>query len=260
MIPVRKPLAMPVVPAVVPPLSPFRDGGSRPATGGAEGRLRRPRGAGATGKDSLSRTSRYCACHVARVPRRRGKVPCGETEREVGETPGMPAGAGMVGGRLTRPHAYLPPDRAQARRGRRGGQVGGHGRDHAARAAPGAGGPCGRGPDDVGEGLPRGHRRPRRVGHRGGTSGGSPTGAAQGSGNAPDGGRRQRPPARRGNAAVVTGPYGASLKPPATPGDLYRVLTWNSVPGSRTLNLDGMRTVVAREPIRVDSQMPRAPS
>ena len=94
----------------------------------------------------------------------------------------------------------------------------------------------------------------------GGTSGGSPTGAAQGSGNAPDGGRRQRPPARRGNAAVVTGPYGASLKPPATPGDLYRVLTWNSVPGSRTLNLDGMRTVVAREPIRVDSQMPRVPS
>ena len=76
----------------------------------------------------------------------------------------------------------------------------------------------------------------------------------------PTGARRQRPPARRGNAAVVTGPYGASLKPPATPGDLYCVLTWNSVPGSRTLNLDGMRTVVAREPIRVDSQMPRVPS
>ena len=43
-------------------------------------------------KDSLSHTSRYRACHVARVPRRRGRVPCGETEREVGETPGMPAG------------------------------------------------------------------------------------------------------------------------------------------------------------------------
>ena len=37
----------------------------------------------------------------------------------------------------------------------------------------------------------------------------------------PTGARRQRPPARRGDAAVVTGPYGASLKPPATPGDLY---------------------------------------
>lgn len=36
-------------------------------------------------KDSLSHTSRYCACHVARVPKRRRKVPCGETRREVGE-------------------------------------------------------------------------------------------------------------------------------------------------------------------------------
>ena len=95
---VRKPLAMPVVPAVVPPLSSFRDGSSRPATGGAEGRLRRPRGAGATGGDGLSHTSRHCACRVARVPRRRGRAPCGETEGEVGGTPGMPAGAGMVGG------------------------------------------------------------------------------------------------------------------------------------------------------------------
>ena len=42
-------------------------------------------------KDSLSHTSRGCACHVARVPRRRRKVPCGET-REVSGTPGTPAG------------------------------------------------------------------------------------------------------------------------------------------------------------------------
>ena len=76
----------------------------------------------------------------------------------------------------------------------------------------------------------------------------------------PTGARRQRPPGRRVNAAVVMSPYGALLKPPATPGDLYCVLTWNSVPGSKTLNLDGMRTVVAREPIRVDLQMPRVPS
>ena len=47
-----------------------------------------------------------------------------------------------------------------------------------------SGGPYGQGPDDVGEGLPRGHRRPRRVGHREAR----PTEVAQGSGNAPDGG------------------------------------------------------------------------
>ena len=34
---VRKPLAMPVVPAVVPPLSSFRDGSSRPTTGARRG-------------------------------------------------------------------------------------------------------------------------------------------------------------------------------------------------------------------------------
>ena len=43
-------------------------------------------------KDSLSHTSRYCACHVVWIPKYRGRVPCGETGREVGETPGMPAG------------------------------------------------------------------------------------------------------------------------------------------------------------------------
>ena len=43
-------------------------------------------------KDSLSHMSRYCACHVARVPKRRRKVPCGETRGEVGEIPGMSAG------------------------------------------------------------------------------------------------------------------------------------------------------------------------
>ena len=43
-------------------------------------------------KDSLSHTSRYCARHVVWIPKYRRKVPCGETRREVGETPGMPAG------------------------------------------------------------------------------------------------------------------------------------------------------------------------
>ena len=36
-------------------------------------------------KDSLSHTSRYCACHVVWIPKYRRKVPCGETRREVGE-------------------------------------------------------------------------------------------------------------------------------------------------------------------------------
>lgn len=62
-------------------------------------------------KDSLSHTSRYRACHVARVPRRRRKAPCGETEREVGETPGMLAGrtggAGMVEGSACPDHTRI---------------------------------------------------------------------------------------------------------------------------------------------------------
>ena len=43
-------------------------------------------------KDSLSHTSRYCACHVVWIPKYRRKAPCGETRREVGEIPGMLAG------------------------------------------------------------------------------------------------------------------------------------------------------------------------
>ena len=93
-----------------------------PYHGGAEGRLRRPRGAGATGKDSLSHTSRDRACHVARIPKRRRKAPCGETEGEVGEMPGMPAGAGMVGGSARPDHTRTCPRIAPRRgRGRRGG-------------------------------------------------------------------------------------------------------------------------------------------
>ena len=101
-----------------------------------------------------------------------------------------------------------------------------------------SGGPCGRGPDDVGEGPPRGRRRPRRVGHQGGTSGGSPTGAARGGGNAPD----------EGPAAAATGPswrcrcrdgplWGGDTKAFGYAGGFlfqyYCVLTWNSVSSSR---------------------------
>ena len=163
---VRKPLAMPVVPAMVPPLSPFRDGSSRPTTGARRGGC-----AVREGREPRARIAHRTRAGIARATWRgcRGVAGGCCAARPKGRSAGRPgcrAAPGWWGGRLTRPHAYLPPDRAQARRGRRGGQVGGHGRDHAARAAPGAGGPCGRGPDDVGEGLPRGHRRPRRVGHR----------------------------------------------------------------------------------------------
>ena len=96
---------------------------------------------GSHGKDSPSHTSRHCACHVARAPRRRRKVPCGETEGEVGETPGMPTGqtggAGMVGD--ARPDHARVCLRVAPRRGAGdvAGRLGaGQGRGHAARAAP----------------------------------------------------------------------------------------------------------------------------
>ena len=138
--------------------------------------------AGATGRNGLSHASRYCACHVARVPKRRRKVPCGETEREFSETPGMPAG--QTGG--TRSGGLAGGDRTTWARGHHAGTVG-------------------LSESVTGEARPAAVRR-------------EPHGVA---GMPPTGARRQRPPARRGDAAVVTGPYGASLKPPATPGDLY---------------------------------------
>ena len=116
-------------------------------------------------KDSLSHTSRYCACHVARVPRRRRKVPCGETEREVGEISGMPAGrtggVEMVEGGACPDHTRICL-RIAPRRG--AGDVVGRSRSMGATMPRERhherGGPCGQGPDDVGEGPPRGHRRP----------------------------------------------------------------------------------------------------
>ncbi len=87
-----------------------------------------------------------------------------------------------------------------------------------------SGGPYGQGPDDVGEGPPRGHRRPRRAGRWEACPAAVRREPHRVAGMPPTGAWRQRPPARRGNAAVVTGPYGASLKPPVTPGDLYSPL------------------------------------
>ena len=111
------------------------------------------------GKDGLSRASRYCACHVARAPRRRRKVPCGETEGEVGETPGMPAGqtggVEMVEGSACPDHARVCLRIAPKHSA---GNVVGRSRGKSAiilRERHHE-----RGPDDVGEGPPRGRRRP----------------------------------------------------------------------------------------------------
>ena len=110
-------------------------------------------------KDSLSHTSWDCACHVARVPKYRGRVPCGETGREVGETPGMPAGqtggVEMVEGSACPDHARVCLRIAPKHSA---GNVVGRSRGKSAiilRERHHE-----RGPDDVGEGPPRGRRRP----------------------------------------------------------------------------------------------------
>ena len=114
-------------------------------------------------KDSLSHTSWDCACHVVWIPKYRRKVPCGETRREVGETPGMPAGqtggVEMVEGSACPDHTRIclriaPKQRATWWVGR-----GVRARSYRASGTM-SGDPCGQGPDDVGEGLLREHRRP----------------------------------------------------------------------------------------------------
>ena len=132
-----------------------------PYHGGAEGRLRRPRGAGATG-----RIAHRTRAGIARATwrgyrsvagRRRAARPKGRSAR----CPGCRPAPGWWGGApAPTTHAPAPGSRPGAAAGDVVGRPGGQERDHAARAAPGAGGPCGQGPDDVGEGPPRGHRRP----------------------------------------------------------------------------------------------------
>ena len=177
---VSKPLAMPVVPAVVPPLSSFRDGSSRPTM---EARRGGSHGQGQpVAHEPVSRVPRGAGAEASRE----GAV---RRDQEGGRRDTRDAGRRRDGGgeRPSRPHTHLPPDRAQARRGRRGGQAGGQGRDHAARAAPGARA-LRAGTGRRGRGATT--RAPSALASRppGGTSGGSPTGAARGGGNAPDGG------------------------------------------------------------------------
>ncbi len=137
---VRKPLVMPVVPTVAPPPSSFRDGGSRPTTGARRGGCavregREPQaGTACRARAGVARATRRGCRGVAGGAVRRDRRGGRRDVRDAGRPGGRRRDGG--GGRPSRPHAYLPPDRAQARRGRRGGQAGGQGRDHAARAAP----------------------------------------------------------------------------------------------------------------------------
>ena len=133
-------------------------------------------------KDSLSHASRYCACRVARVPKYRGRVPCGETRGEVGETPGMPAGqtggAGMVEGSACPDHARVRL-RIAPRRG--AGNVVGRSRGKSAiilRERHHERGPLRAGTERCGRGATT--RAPSALTSRpsGGTSGGSLTGAS----------------------------------------------------------------------------------
>ena len=163
---VRKPLAMPVVPAVAPPPSSFRDGGSRPATGARRGGC-----AAREGRELWTRTAYRTRAGIARATRRghRGVAGGCRAARPKGRSAGRPGCRAAPGWWRGAPD---PTTRASASGSRPG----------AARATWWAGrggrgattprewhqgrGPCERGPDDVGEGLPRGHRRPRRAGRR----------------------------------------------------------------------------------------------
>ena len=82
----------------------------------------------------------------------RAARPKGRSAGRPGCRPARRAAPGWRGGACP-DHAHVRLRIAPRRGcGRRGGRAEGQGRDHAARAAPGAGGPCGRGPDDVGGG------------------------------------------------------------------------------------------------------------
>ena len=168
-------------------------------------------------------------------------MPCGETEGEVGETPGMPAGqtggAGMVGDACP-DHARVclraaPKHSVSNVVGRLKGKsaIILHERHHERGPLRAGTGRCGRGATTRAPSAPA-SRSP------GGTSGGSPTGAARGGGNAPD----------EGPAAAATGPswrcrcrdgplWGGDTKASGYAGGFlfqyYCVLTWNSVSSSR---------------------------
>lgn len=115
-------------------------------------------------KNSLSHTSWECACHIVWIPKYRRKVLYGEARREIGEISGTlverMGGVEKVGGSACPDHTHLPQDRAEAQREQRGGEAEGQERDHPAREASRVEEADGQGPDALGEGLLREHRRP----------------------------------------------------------------------------------------------------
>ena len=218
---------MPVVPAVVPPPPSFRDGSSRPITGarrggcavreGREPRARMACRARAGIARATWRGHRGVAgrCRAARPKERSARRPgCRLARRVAPGWWGMRAPTTRASASGWRPGAARATWRAGWGQGRgaamprerhheRGALAGGDRTTWARGHHAGAVGP---GESAIREARPAAARRePHEV------AGMPPTGA-----------RRQRPPGRRGDAAVVTDPYGAAiLKLPATPGDLY---------------------------------------
>ena len=179
---VRKPLAMPVVPAVVPPLSSFRDGSSRPTTGARRGGC-----AVREGREPRAGTACRTRAGIARATWRgcRGVAGGCRAARPKGRSAGRPgcwpAGRAAPGWRRGAP---VPTTRASASGLRPGaaagdvvGRPGGRGattpreRHHERGALRAGTGRRGRGATT---------RAPSALASRspGGTSGGSLTGAA----------------------------------------------------------------------------------
>ena len=161
---VRKPLAMPVVPTVAPPPSSLRDGGSRPATGARRGGCvvregREPQAGTACRARAGVARAMWCGyrgvaggCRAARPKgRSAGRPGCRPARRAApGWWRGAPAPTTRASASGLRPGAA----RATWRAGR------GVGARPCRASGTMSGGPCGRGPDDVGGGPPRGRRRP----------------------------------------------------------------------------------------------------
>ena len=216
---------MPVASTVIPsPLS-FRDGNSRPATG-----VRRVTRAVREGQEPRAGTACRTRAGIARATWRghrgvagrcRAARPKGRSARRPGCRPARRAAPGWWRA------APAPTTRASAlgsHPGAAAGNVVGRSRGKSAIIL--------RERHHERGGLAGGDRTMWARGYHAGTVGPGesvtgrhvrrqPDGSRTGWRECPRRGRRQRSPARRGNAAVVTGPYGASLKSLATPGDLY---------------------------------------
>ena len=163
-IPVRKPLAMPVVPAVVPPLSSFRNSGSRPTM-----EARRTGCAVREGRELWTRIAYRTRAGIARAMwcgyrsiagRCRAARRGGRSARRPGCRPARRAvSRWWRGAPAPTTHASASGLRPSTARATWWVGRGVRARSYCASGTM-SGDPCGRGPDDVGEGPPRGRRRP----------------------------------------------------------------------------------------------------